>query len=131
MIKSAFVPGKVISPNSLGNNKYVINRYRNRWKLRVWDFMGAGDNPQVHRFVRITGFLKRKLDQDNFIAGCKPILDGLVDYRSRAQKKFNIPKDAWLKDDSLEWVTVEYVQEKAGRKGEVGVTIEIFEKDPR
>lgn len=49
------------------------------------------------RYVRIERHCVKRYDQDNFIGGCKGLVDALV--------ALNL-----LKDDTPEWVEVEYVQ---------------------
>ena len=74
---------------------------------------GAASTP---RQVVITRIGPRVLDHDNLVGGCKPILDALV-------------RGRWLVDDSPDWVTVEYRQERA--KGRPTATlIQITEIGP-
>ena len=72
---------------------------------------GEGEWPEL-RYLVVTRHSSRSLDYDNFIGGCKPLLDALV-------------REGLLFDDSPQWLEAEYRQEKCARidaRTEVEVT---------
>jgi Holliday junction resolvase RusA-like endonuclease len=59
----------------------------------------AGFTATGKRLVTIMGYRGRKLDADNFVGGCKALVDALTRHRL-------------IVDDSSKWVRVEYHQKK-------------------
>lgn len=66
----------------------------------------------VRLIVRTSG---RTMDQDNLIAACKPILDGL----------FN---SAWTPNDSPEWVRLGEVTQEKCPKGDEAVVVTVTKR---
>ena len=62
--------------------------------------------PREKRLVVITSYRKALLDRDNLMGGAKPIPDALK-------------KQKLIRDDSEEWVEIEYKQELIKRGSEV------------
>jgi hypothetical protein len=94
---------RVTSMNDLKGqhwSKYAVGE-KKRWLSALSMLLGEGVHCGERRSVLIRAQVNdhRKLyDQDNFKAGCKPILDSLK-------------KLGWIKDDNLKWVEVRYEQE--------------------
>ncbi len=90
------VPMKVLSGNRwLWRPWYVYDNYKKKWFKYLPLFIKVAKGvPAGKRKVIITGYLKRRLDDDNFALGCKPIMDFLV-------------KWFWIRNDSPVWVEVE------------------------
>ncbi|MBI4208557.1 MAG: hypothetical protein HY538_02475 [Deltaproteobacteria bacterium] len=67
--------------------------------------------------IRIRSYRKRFLDYDNFVGGCKPLLDAL--------KHLNL-----IVDDTPDWIEVDYHQEKAFSQPSTKIEI-TWEESPR
>ena len=138
LIKKAFIPFKIRSINYFmyaplkiirrkkDNRTFPVNykyiKYYNNCKKHIGIFFPYKKNrPGKKRFVYITFYKKKKLyDKQNFIGGCKPILDIL--------KKLN-----YIRDDNEKWIEVFYKQiliNKKNKKRE-GFILEIYEKEEK
>jgi hypothetical protein len=93
-------------------NKLLRAHYRERKRMKKgfeWEFLVAGAcepqykiNGMKKRRVEIRAFWSRLLDQDNFIGGLKPLLDGLIELEL-------------LHDDSPEYLELKAEQIKASK----------------
>jgi len=132
MIKECFIPKKVESLNkfifgagsriivSSRTKRFTINRaytkYRNSWYNNIFALIQTPDQKcQSKAIVEITFYKKgQKYDFENFVGGCKPILDALT-------------KLGWIVDDNDKWIEVKYAQLSAKQeKKEVGVNLKII-----
>jgi len=93
-------------------------KLRNEWEREIWAlFNGKVPRSNCKMDIKITSCRKKMIDQDNFVGGCKPILDSM--------KKLGL-----IVDDSAAWVKVEYEQliNESGLKDfKIGTSIEIIE----
>lgn len=78
--------------------KRLRDQYERLFRIHATSVTRA--RPHQHRLVQIERYSARELDHDNFVGGCKPLVDAL----SRA---------GLIWDDSQKYVTVEYGQRKA------------------
>ncbi len=122
LIVSAEIPKKIQSNNELV--KFHWRKY-DQYKKSWFEFIGylmpwRKEAPSEKRLVVITSYRKALLDRDNLIGGAKPIPDALK-------------KQKLIRDDSEEWVEIEYKQELIKRgsgapfEQEEKTKIEIFE----
>lgn len=100
------IPIQIKSANAVG--PYTHWRVYYNYKKMLGDALGfalprVGQPPKRKVKVVITSRRFRKLDYDNYVQGCKPVLDTLK-------------KRGYLVDDSPEHVEVTYLQEIITRK---------------
>jgi len=97
------------------NYKYI--KYYKKWEKALKLFFPKQDSPPGQKKKLIISLYKRRrlYDQQNFIAGAKPIVDILV--------KLN-----YFQDDSVKWIDIEYHQYLIDKKSnqEEGTLIEIY-----
>lgn len=107
MEKICRIDALTISQNKLNKLHWSAVRgrggYRDEWYWHVKLAIGTHNKPREEFcYVRIVRIAKRHLDQDNFIGGCKYLLDGLREF-------------GHIKDDSTKCVKVIYEQKKPKR----------------
>lgn len=113
-----FVPKLVKSMNKFkGRHWSYYARIKKGWLSALALMLGRGDHRNAFQHVKITAYwdsTRNFLDDDNFRGGCKPVVDCLKNL-------------GWIKDDSLKWVRVEYVQKIKGDDGttETGTRIQV------
>lgn len=93
----------------------VRNRIKKAWvwEVKVTKLNGKWPEATTKQKVVITSYRKRRLDQDNFIGGAKPLVDALT-------------KNKLIFDDSPDWVDVEYRQEIDGKNTRTEIEIKDF-----
>lgn len=79
----------------------ILSNYRTELRKSL-DMTGDIPTADSKRYVVITRHSMGTLDNDNFIGGCKQLVDALQ-------------REGLIKDDSPEWVQIDYKQEKAKR----------------
>ena len=103
----ASVARDIISLNK-SNNRHWSSKTRPGFQKGIWFSILGGHLGLAKRhegkkrmicFTRPYGGRVKQMDQDNFIGGCKPVLDALV-------------KLGWIKDDSPQFVECIYNQIK-------------------
>lgn len=94
-------------PISLKSGNYLLKRrwyYYHNYKKKLFKilalFLPSNKGTARYNFVRITVYKVRKLDYDNMVTGCKPILDYLT-------------KNYYITDDNPNKITVEYIQKQS------------------
>jgi hypothetical protein len=103
-------------------NKLLRTHYRERKRMKKgfeWEFLVAGACESQYRIdgakkrrIELKAFRARLLDQDNFIGGLKPFLDGLIELEL-------------IHDDSPEYLEFRAEQIKAGKVDQrLEITIE-------
>ena len=113
-----FIPEKHAKIESQNKTQYahwsVYARYRKRWTAALRAHLRPqAAAPNKKMCVDIVSRRMRIIDWGNLVGGAKPIPDVLQDMR-------------YIQDDSPQWVTITYRQEKAAR-GERGTEIRITE----
>ena len=115
-------PYSALSPN-LRLHFHERARRMAVWRLRVWGAWNNLGRPISKGPVRvsITVYRSRAVDQDNLVASCKAILDGLTGKGGR------IPPEGMLPDDSPATIHSLEVRQVVGRewKGCEGTVIEV------
>lgn len=102
----------------------VMNRLKKGWAKHLDNYLMVkypmlSYNEKYPAKVKIERHGSRTLDRDNFVGGCKFLVDLLKG-------------SLLIVDDSPRWVTVEYEQVKVPRKdGKTVVTVEIDRKGVR
>lgn len=81
------------------------------WLIKA-EFRGLPPRAQGPMKVHITSFRTKLLDKDNLVGGCKPILDALRN-------------QGLIKDDSPEWVEVDYQQVKVNGGSQTKTVIQL------
>ena len=105
-----------VSPNGPGGllrmHWATRKRYNDMWKIMVRQQITPQNPPEGKMSVRITQNRRRRLDPDNLVASCKPILDALV---------------AWglIRDDSEKYCHLE-VRQTTGIYAETSIEIENY-----
>lgn len=113
-----FVPKIVIGLNEhKGQHWSYYHRIKKGWLNTLRLMLRTGEHNNEFRYVEIIAYHDSRrnfLDDDNFRGGCKPVVDCLKNL-------------GWIKDDSLNWVKVEYDQKTKGEDGttETGTRIQI------
>ncbi len=94
--------------------------------LAAWTQAGC---PKVNGPVRVSITVRRakRLDTDNAISGCKPLIDGL--FAERRRKGYPVEPGLITPDDSPEWLALGEVTQEIGPewKGREQVIVRIEE----
>ena len=108
---TAEIPFKTRSLNDFVRAHWsVYSKYKRRVENALSYLIGWGDKPTVKRYLKIETVRKILIkDEDNLRGGCKPIPDCFT-------------KKRWIKDDSMEFLHVKYIQRKRA-KGESEKTV--------
>jgi len=84
-------------------HRWAYTKHRDTWYALLRSKLGPLKNPMTVRvYARITCHRQKLLDYGNYVGGAKPIPDGLKNL-------------GYLRDDSPEWFTCEYVQHKTAK----------------
>jgi len=119
--KDIFIPARIPSLNTWkGRHWRSYARLKNHWLNLLRLFAPHGDHRDTHRRMSITAHQKSRrgfYDLDNFIGGCKPVLDA-------------VKGTGWIKDDHPKWITCDYDQKVVGENKitEVGTQIVFYEQ---
>jgi len=114
-----FIPKQVQSLNETrGRHWTVKHKIVKAWRTALAYFFPFQPRYKEQRSIIITGYWEREvnfLDHDNFVGGCKPVLDGLK-------------RLGWIFDDSHRWLRVSYRQKVLGvdEIHETGTRVEVF-----
>lgn len=107
------LPKEILSLNVTQRMHWATrSRHRKSWQGIVALAFGKRKKTQEKRKVTITSYRKRDYDHDNFVGGCKPVIDALV-------------KVGWLWDDAPKWVDVEYIQARVAKGEEAYTEVEV------
>lgn len=108
------IPMRILSLNKFTRGTHwKYEAYRRKWfKVLPLFIRSQTKAPDELRTVKIIRYGLRLYDDDNFIAGCKPLRDFL--------KGANV-----IRDDSEKWLRAIYVQFPVKKKNEERVVIEV------